>query len=66
MGTMGKRADGMVINVMGPELIIERIKQYDPFADVELIEKAFNLAQIAHSGQKRISGEPYIHPVEVA
>ena len=65
--TMGKRADGMVINVMGPELIIERIKQYDPFADVELIEKAFNLAQIAHSGQKRISGEPYIiHPVEVA
>jgi guanosine-3',5'-bis(diphosphate) 3'-pyrophosphohydrolase len=67
MGTMGKRADGMVINVMGPELIIERIKQYDPFADVELIEKAFNLAQIAHSGQKRISGEPYIiHPVEVS
>jgi len=52
---------------MGPELIIERIKQYDPAANFELIEKAYYYAQKAHAGQKRISGEPYIvHPVEVA
>lgn len=52
---------------MGPELIIERIKQYDPSANFELIEKAYYYAQRAHAGQKRISGEPYIiHPVEVA
>jgi len=57
----------MVINEMGPELIIERVKKYDPSANLELIEKAFNHAQRAHCGQKRISGEPYIiHPVEVA
>lgn len=53
--------------IMGPEKIIEKIKLYDPGADVELIEKAYNCAQAAHAGQKRISGEPYIiHPVEVA
>ena len=52
---------------MGPELIIEKIKQYDPSANVELIKKAYYYAQRAHDGQKRISGEPYIiHPVEVA
>jgi len=52
---------------MGLQLIIDRIKKYDPTANLELIEKAFNHAQMAHAGQKRISGEPYIiHPVEVA
>lgn len=52
---------------MGPQVIIERIKAYDPKADTELIERAYNYAMIAHAGQKRISGEPYIiHPVEVA
>jgi GTP pyrophosphokinase len=33
----------------------------------ELLNKAFNFAQIAHQGQKRMSGEPYfIHPFETA
>jgi len=54
---------------MGPEvnMIIDEVKAYDPEADFALIEKAFNYAEIAHTGQKRNSGEPYIiHPVEVA
>jgi len=54
---------------MGPEvnMIIDKLKAYDPEADFGLIEKAFNYAEIAHTGQKRNSGEPYIiHPVEVA
>jgi GTP pyrophosphokinase len=43
------------------------VKTYDPDADFELIDRAFSYAQMAHSGQTRISGEPYIiHPVEVA
>ncbi len=47
--------------------VIEQIKKYDPNANFVLIEKAFNYAQSAHEGQKRISGEEYItHPVEVA
>lgn len=52
---------------MGPQTIMDRVKEYDPHADFELIAKAFNYALTAHGDQKRISGEPYIiHPVEVA
>ena len=33
----------------------------------ELINKAYRFAELAHTGQKRMSGEPYfIHPVETA
>ncbi|NLF46044.1 MAG: bifunctional (p)ppGpp synthetase/guanosine-3',5'-bis(diphosphate) 3'-pyrophosphohydrolase [Syntrophomonadaceae bacterium] len=47
--------------------IIERIKEYEPDADIAQIEKAYQYAKTAHEGQKRISGEDYIsHPVEVA
>ena len=35
--------------------------------DVTRIQEAFELARIAHAGQKRKSGEPYIfHPIAVA
>ena len=35
--------------------------------DIELVEKAYKFAKKTHSGQFRVSGEPYIvHPVEVA
>ncbi len=52
---------------MGPQTILDRIKEYDPQADFDMIAKAYNYAVIAHGDQKRISGEPYIiHPVEVA
>ena len=47
--------------------IIERIKEYEPEADIAQIERAYQYAKTAHEGQKRISGEDYIsHPVEVA
>ena len=47
--------------------VVEQIKKYDEDADFELIEKAYQYAQMAHEGQKRISGEAYIsHPIEVA
>ena len=46
---------------------MDRIKQYDPNANFDLITKAYSYAEAAHGGQKRISGEPYIiHPIEVA
>ena len=33
---------------------------------IKEIEKAYNFAKVAHEGQKRITGEPYItHPLEV-
>jgi GTP pyrophosphokinase len=43
------------------------ILEYDPKADVALIEAAYALAARAHSTQRRDNGEPYItHPLAVA
>ena len=47
--------------------IIENAKRYNKFSNSEFIMKAYNLANEAHNGQARKSGEPYIiHPLEVA
>ncbi len=49
------------------EALIARMHQYLPDADGELVRRAYALALIAHAGQYRQSGEPYIdHPVAVA
>ena len=47
--------------------LIEAIKAYHPSTDLTMIEKAYRLADEAHKGQLRKSGEPYIiHPICVA
>ncbi len=47
--------------------LIERVRSYDPRADLSLIHRAVDFASAAHSGQTRDNGDPYItHPVEVA
>jgi len=47
--------------------LIEKVKEYNPDANCELIQKAYELARKAHKNQKRKSGEPYItHPLSVA
>lgn len=47
--------------------LIESVKKYHPSTDISLIEKAYNIANTAHNGQVRKSGEPYIiHPLCVA
>ncbi len=44
--------------------LVERVKKYHPNADISMIEKAYEIADKAHSGQVRKSGEPYIiHPL---
>ncbi len=49
------------------ELLLEKIKLYHPSDDFSMIEKAYHIADDAHQGQKRKSGEPYIiHPLCVA
>lgn len=47
--------------------LITRVRRYHPSDDISLIEKAYNIANEAHMGQVRKSGEPYIiHPLCVA
>ena len=47
--------------------LIDTIHKYHPSTDISMIEKAYNLADSAHKGQLRKSGEPYIiHPLSVA
>ncbi len=47
--------------------LMEAIKAYHPSTDLSMIEKAYHLADEAHKGQLRKSGEPYIiHPICVA
>lgn len=46
---------------------LETILHYNPNYDVELIGKAYDVAEEMHNGQLRKSGEPYlIHPMAVA
>ena len=47
--------------------LIASIRKYHPSTDISLIEKAFKVADEAHRGQVRKSGEAYIiHPLCVA
>lgn len=49
------------------ENILDEIKERSPGADVGLIERAWRVAETAHKGQKRSSGENYIiHPLHTA
>lgn len=49
------------------EDIVEKVKQYHPTADEELLRKAYLFSAMQHRGQTRLSGEPYlVHPLEVA
>ena len=49
------------------EELVSHVRKYHPSDDITMIEKAFALADSAHKGQVRKSGEPYIiHPLNVA
>ncbi|NCW79868.1 MAG: bifunctional (p)ppGpp synthetase/guanosine-3',5'-bis(diphosphate) 3'-pyrophosphohydrolase, partial [Pelagibacteraceae bacterium] len=47
--------------------LINKIKVYNNFIDVDKLKKAYEFAESAHATQKRHSGDPYIsHPIAVA
>lgn len=49
------------------DAIIEKVKGYNPNANIDLIQRAYDFAEQAHQGQMRLSGEDYIaHPLETA
>ena len=47
--------------------LINKVKGYNKFVNLDRLNKAYNFAVKAHSNQKRASGDPYsVHPIEVA
>ena len=49
------------------EQVIRTVKANHPRADLAIISRAYAVAERAHRGQKRRSGEPYItHPIAVS
>ncbi len=47
--------------------IIDKIAEYQPQADLDIIDRAYIYSARVHDGQVRLSGEPYLsHPLEVA
>jgi GTP pyrophosphokinase len=49
------------------EALLRTIKRYNPKADLGVIRRAAQFAEVAHVGQKRLSGEDFVeHPTAVA
>ena len=49
------------------EPLTKTVRATHPKADIRLIERAYEVAARWHTGQKRLSGDPYItHPLAVA
>lgn len=47
--------------------LLTKAKSYLPLDKVGIIEEAYDFARMAHEGQKRLSGEPYVeHPINTA
>jgi GTP pyrophosphokinase len=47
--------------------LADRLRELNPKSDLSVLEQAFDKAKLAHDGQLRKSGDPYItHPVAVA
>lgn len=47
--------------------ILDKVREYNPKANLELINRAYVYSAKAHAGHVRQSGEPYlIHPLQVA
>ncbi len=49
------------------EPLLKTVRGYNPKADLKEIQRAYEVAEVSHEGQKRLSGEDFIlHPVAVA
>ena len=47
--------------------ILDKINEYRPEEELDIIERAYIYSARVHEGQVRLSGEPYLsHPLEVA
>src|SRR3990172_3193613 len=49
------------------EDILEKIQEYQPECDADMLRRAYIFSAKVHHGTSRLSGEPYmVHPIEVA
>ncbi|MBI1941782.1 MAG: bifunctional (p)ppGpp synthetase/guanosine-3',5'-bis(diphosphate) 3'-pyrophosphohydrolase [Acidobacteria bacterium] len=49
------------------EELAQKVQQYRPSDDLDLLRRAYEFSASEHRAQKRISGEPFVsHPLEVA
>src|SRR3989304_2219394 len=47
--------------------LVTKVKEYSPNADIALLKKAWVFCKLAHTGQRRLTGEAfYYHPLSVA
>lgn len=47
--------------------LVKKIKENNERVDLNLVKKAWEFAKLAHTGQKRLTGDPFVsHPLEVA
>ncbi|MDR0291354.1 MAG: HD domain-containing protein, partial [Elusimicrobium sp.] len=44
---------------MTKQEMLDKFRAYNPSQDITILEKAYDFAQKAHSGQLRASGDPY-------
>ncbi|MDI3466839.1 MAG: guanosine-3',5'-bis(diphosphate) 3'-pyrophosphohydrolase/ GTP pyrophosphokinase, (p)ppGpp synthetase II [Nitrospira sp.] len=57
----------MYETVTSIDQLLDRLQDYQPDADLDVVRKAYEFSARAHEGQVRRSGEPYVkHPVAVA
>jgi len=67
---MSEAVQEQSVHEVGPQTLdelLEVIRSYSPNADLDLIRRAYEYSEKAHSGQIRRSGDPYIiHPLGVA
>ena len=45
--------------------LLTEIPRYQSGGDVDVVRRAYEFTEV-HRGQRRVSGEPYIHPLAVA
>ena len=72
-GTDGRGVKAVLKKVRPPrsdsplEQLLKEVRSRRPKADAKLVERAYEMAEKAHEGQMRKSGDPFItHPVGVA
>ena len=71
VGTAAKPSRSRSVTARQPrptvDTLLKLVQTYNPGADLEGLKKAYSFAEMAHDGQFRNSGEPYItHPLQVA